>query len=157
MQSCKYSTTPKEEDKRKIILQKGGVRFYRKRRKVSQDSGILHLADKVSPEFQTQKNGVKHATVTQCRTTTTLCPVRIWAEIIIRLDSYLGTTRDTPLNTFWINHQKTAITSQMTTEYLRSGTLFFGKEILGFSYKEVGTHSIWSGLAMELYLAKVYP
>ena len=28
---------------------------------------------------------------------------------------------------------------------------------LEFSHKEVGTHSIWSGLAMDLYLAKAYP
>ena len=45
----------------------------------------------------------------------------------------------------------------MTTKYLRSGTLSFGEEILGFSNKEVGTHSIWSGFSMELYLAKAYP
>ena len=45
----------------------------------------------------------------------------------------------------------------MTTNSLRAGTLYFDKERLGFSHKEVGTHSIWSGFAMELYLAKVYP
>ena len=77
---------------------------------MSHDSGILHLADKVSPAFRTQKNGVKNATVTQWRTTTTLCPVRIWAKIIISLDSYLETTRDTPVNTFWVESQKMTIT-----------------------------------------------
>ena len=45
----------------------------------------------------------------------------------------------------------------MKTKYLRSGTLSFGKERLGFSHKEVGNHSIRSGFSMELYLAKVYP
>ena len=45
----------------------------------------------------------------------------------------------------------------MTTKYLRSGTIYFGKERLVFSHKEVDTHSIWSGFSMELYLAKVYP
>ena len=48
------------------------------------------------------------------------------------------------------------ITSQMTTNSLRSGILYFGEEILGFSHKELGTHSIRSGFSMELYLAKVY-
>ena len=43
----------------------------------------------------------------------------------------------------------------MTTKYLRSGTIYFIEERLVFSHKEVGTHSIWSGLAMKLYLAKV--
>ena len=45
----------------------------------------------------------------------------------------------------------------MTTKSLRSGTLSFGKKILGFSHKEVGTHSIWSGFVVELYLAKLHP
>ena len=45
----------------------------------------------------------------------------------------------------------------MATKYLRSGTLYFGEERLGFSHKEVGTHYIWSGFAIELYLEKVYP
>ena len=45
----------------------------------------------------------------------------------------------------------------MTTNSLRAVTLSFGEERLGFSHKEVGTHSIRSGFAMELYLAKVYP
>ena len=49
------------------------------------------------------------------------------------------------------------ITSQMKTKWLRSGTLSFGEERLGFSNKEVGTQSIRSGFDMELYLAKVYP
>ena len=111
----------------------------------------------LTPTFCTQKNGVKNGTVTQWRRTTTLCPVSIWAEIIILLDSYLGTTCDTPVNTVWVERQKTTITSQMTTNYLREGTLSFGEERLGFSHKEVGTHSIQSGFAMELYLAKVYP
>ena len=44
----------------------------------------------------------------------------------------------------------------MTTKSLRSGTYYFGEERLGFSHKEVGTHSIRLGSAMELYLAKVY-
>ena len=44
----------------------------------------------------------------------------------------------------------------MTTKYLRSDTLSLGKERLIFSHKEVDTHSIWSGFAMELFLTKVY-
>ena len=72
MRPCKYSATPKGEDKLTRILQKGGIRSYRKRRKISHDSGILNLSDKVSLIFLTQKNGVKNATVTQWWTTTTL-------------------------------------------------------------------------------------
>ena len=87
MWSCEYSITSKEEDKCIGILQKGDIRFYIKRGEISHDSGILHISYKFSLKFRTHKNGVKNATVTQWRTATTLCPVRIWAEIIIRLDS----------------------------------------------------------------------
>ena len=45
----------------------------------------------------------------------------------------------------------------MTTNSLRTGKVSFGKDRLGLSHKEVGTHSIRSGFAMELYLEKVYP
>ena len=126
MRSCEYSKTHKGENKRTRILQKGDIGFYRKCRKLSHDSGILHLDDKVFSAFRTQENGVKNATVTQWRTATTLCPVRIWAEIIIRLDSYSGTTRDTPVNKVWVELQKITITSQMTTKSLREVTFYFG-------------------------------
>ena len=59
MQYCKYSTTPKGEDKHTRILQKGDIHLYRKRCKISHNSGILHLADKVSLKFRTQKTGLK--------------------------------------------------------------------------------------------------
>ena len=52
---------------------------------------------------------------------------------------------------------KKTITSHMTTKSLRLGTLSFGEGRLRFSHKEVGTHSIWSGLAMDLYLTNAYP
>ena len=65
MRSCKHWTTPKGEDKCTRIIQKGDICFYRKRRELSHNSGILHLANKFSLTFLTQKNGVKNATVTQ--------------------------------------------------------------------------------------------
>ena len=157
MRSCEYSTTTKGEDKHTRILQKGDIRFYRKRREIYHDSGILHLADKFSPTFRTKKNGVKNATVTQRWTTTTLCPLHIWEKIIIRLDTYSGTTSDTPVNTVWVERHKTMITSQMTTNSLRAGTLSLGEERMGFSQKEVGNHYKRSWFAMKIYLDKVYP
>ena len=45
----------------------------------------------------------------------------------------------------------------MTKNSLRADTIYFGEERLGFSHKEVVTHSIRSGFIMELYLAKVHP
>ena len=109
----------------------------------------------ISPQPYADRKGVKNATVTQWWTDKTLCQVRIWAEIIIQLESYSGTTCDKTVNTVWVDIQKTTINSQMTTKSLRSGTLPYGKETLGFSQKEVKPHSNWSGFAMGLYLAKL--
>ena len=75
---------------------------------------MLHLGDKVSLTCNTHKNGVINARVTQWQTAATLYLVHKWAEIIIRLDSYSGTTRDTPVNTISVELQKIMITSQMT-------------------------------------------
>ena len=52
------------EHKQTCILQKGGIEFYRKRHKLLHSIGRIHLAEKVSPAFRTQKNWVKNATVT---------------------------------------------------------------------------------------------
>ena len=157
MRLCEYSTTPKGDTKRTRILQKGHIQFYIKRRELTQDSRILHLVNKLSPTFCTQKNAVKNGTIKQWRTTTSLSLVSIWAEIIIELDSYPGTTLYATVNTVWVYHHKTAITSQMTTKYLSSGTISFGKQSLGFSHKDVGTQSLRSGFSMGLLIAKFYP
>ena len=45
----------------------------------------------------------------------------------------------------------------MTTKYLWSGTLSFGKLKIIFSHKDVETHSLCSGFTKELFIARVYP
>ena len=45
----------------------------------------------------------------------------------------------------------------MKIKSLRSGTLSFREKHLGFSRKEVGTQSLWSGFSMEFFLAWIYP
>ena len=65
MRSCEYSNIPKGEDKRTQILQKENIQFYRKRRELPHESGILHLSNKVFPAFLTEKIDFKNTTVTQ--------------------------------------------------------------------------------------------
>ena len=64
-------------------------------------------------------------------------------------------TVEKTLNTVWVENIKTAITSQMATKSLRSGTLYFDKEELGFSPTDVVTNYLRSELAMELSLDKI--
>ena len=44
---------------------KRGILFYIKGREIPNDSGILHMANKVYPKFRNKKNGVKNATLTK--------------------------------------------------------------------------------------------
>ena len=90
---------------------RGGIKFYRKRRKIPHSSGHLHLADKVSLLFRTQKNGVKNSTVNQWRTWKHLCIVQLWVYIVTRMDLYPGSSDDTPVNTVWVENHRTTLTS----------------------------------------------
>ena len=157
MRSCKYSASPKGWHKQTRILRKGDIKCYRKRRKLPHSSRRLNLVDKVSLTFRTQKNGVNNATVTQWRKGKHICPVQVWADLVTRLDYYPGSSYNTHVNTVWVKNHKTTITSQIKTKSLMSGTLSFGEERLRLSHKEVGTHSLWSGFSMELFLTRVYP
>ena len=97
---------------------KGGIKFYRKRCKITHIIGLIHLTDKVSQTLETEKNGVKNSTKTQWEIGKYLCPVRIWADIITRLYSYPDTTYNTPFNIVWLYKSKTTITYQMTVKAL---------------------------------------
>ena len=83
MRSCKYLSNPKGEAKQTRILRKGDIRFYIKRCKLAHNSGCIYIEGKFSPTFGAYKNGVKNATLSQWRTVEFLCPLQIWAGIIL--------------------------------------------------------------------------
>ena len=61
------------------------------------------------------------------------------------------------MDTLWVENHNRTIMYQITTKPLRSGTVSFREERLGFSHKEVDNHSLWYGFSIELLLARVYP
>ena len=123
MKSCEYYTTPNGDNKQINILRKGEIRFYRKQRELMHSSGCIHLEEKESLKFRTQNNGVTNTTLTQWRTGKHLCQVKLWSDIIIRMEPYPGTTDDNPVDTVWVENHKKTTTSQMTIKLLRSFTL----------------------------------
>ena len=78
-------------------------------------------------------------------------------EIISIMDSYPETTNNTPVNKVYIDNSRTMITYQMKTRTLRSGALYFGEDWVGFSHKDMGTHSLQSEFSVELFLSWKYP
>ena len=91
-------------------------------------------------------------TVSQPRSGKALCPVMIWAKIVRRVLSYKGCSENTSVNVVKIAENNHYITSKEIFKHI-SHTVE-NIDGLGFSGKDVGTHSIRSSLAMTLYLAK---
>ena len=106
MLSFKYWTTSKGDYKWTLILWKGNIIFCRKWCKLTHEISRVHILDKVYPESRTYNNGVKNATVAQCWKGKYLCPLHIWSYIITIVDSYPGTSYDTPVNTVWVKNPR---------------------------------------------------
>ena len=68
---------------------------------------------------------------------------------------YPKTTIDSQINLFIIGNKIHELKSPQIVEKLRSAGGLVTEENLGFSVKEIGTHSIRSGAAMSLFLGGV--
>jgi hypothetical protein len=154
MRSCEYSTVSGE--RRTKLLQVSNIRFFKNKKEVPHSSPHLHLADCVSITFTFQKNEHRDETITMHRTLDpTLCPVRSWAAIITRLWSYDDTTTSTTVNTFQHKGKTLRVKASQILTTLRTVVSTMGADTLGFTAKEIGTHSIRSSSAMAMYLASV--
>ena len=132
------------------------IRFFKDGHLLSTPSAILKFADSVAVTFEMQKNEQKHETIIHGRTDdSVLCPVKQWALLVNRIWSYQGTTENTPVSTVWRHDRHEQITSRQVITFLRAACATIGSARLGFEPKEIGTHSLRSGAAMEMYLAAV--
>jgi hypothetical protein len=85
-----------------------------------------------------------------------LCPgVLQWAQLVNKILSYPNTTCDTPVCAVWHHGRPDKITSTQVLSALCAASKAVGSARLGFEPSEMGTHSLCSGAAMEMYLAKV--
>ena len=91
--------TPQKRQKYTRILRKGDIKFKRKRHDLTHDSGLFHLTEKVLLIIWTHKNGYKNAIVSHLRTGKYLYMVRIWEDILSRMESYPYTSYGTPIYT----------------------------------------------------------
>jgi hypothetical protein len=166
MRSCEYSTTNKDDGKRKTnIITCDGVRFFGgtaqgEIRELPHDLPLTSLrqAECVSITFVEQKNGEKMETITQHRVNSgNLCPVKAWAETIKRVRSYPGTTGKSAVNLFALpkSGKLVSITAKQMRAHIIAHVNKIGPDKLGIDIKRVGTHSLRSSCAMLLYLAEV--
>ena len=115
----------------------------------------LEYADYVTKMFEWKRKDNRMDTVTQMASgDRLLCPVRLDAVLVRRMRGYPGSSDNTPMSVVWRNDRIEHITSNEMVEALRAAVGALGEEKLGILMKEVGTHSIWLGAAMAMYLGE---
>jgi len=82
---------------------------------------------------------------------TNICPVRTWACLTLRILNYPGATLDLPVNTYKINETIDILPSTDILRHIRATMDVIGIDVLGFTSKDVGCHSIRSSFDMFLY------
>ena len=153
MRSCEYSSV-KVKGKTELI-RLSDIVFYKIKRKLnSRLDNIEQDATSVAITFRNQKNGEKDAMITQHRNSNELCPVKSLAKLTKRILNYKGTNLNSTMNTVMIDDQLVQIKSELVLNRLREVVNLFGVDDLGFHKNEIGTHSIRSSTAMQLFLNK---
>ena len=111
----------------------------------------------ISITFEDQKNREKNQAINLHRSKDQiLCPVQAWAKVVKRIQSYAGSCRDSPVNSFELKGKLFRITNINITQALCSTVdKMRNTHNLGFTSEEIGTHSIRSGGAMAMCLAKL--
>ena len=155
MRSCEYSKV--HGDRKTKLLTVKDIRFFRGRKEIKKDiSTFYNRATSVSICFRMQKNDEKEAVVTMHRSSKGLCPVKTWGEIVDRVLSYPRANQNSPVNLVEIETTKkpkyVQIRSSDILKHIRNTVTQIGEDKLGFTAKEVGTHSIRSSFAMFLHL-----
>lgn len=154
--SCEYLKVPQSDQRRTKILCLRNIRFFKDGRLIPSPSQELESADSVTITFEMQKNDLKHDSVTHgASDDSVLCPVLQWARVVNRIWSYPGTSLDTPVSAVWRHDRIEHITSGELVNILRAAVKAVGKDQLGFTADEIGTHSIRSGAAMQMYLGEI--
>ncbi len=106
--------------------------------------------------FEMQKNDEKFDKVTHGRTDdSVLCPVLQWAHLVSRIWTYPGASLDTNVCSVWQNGRMEHITSKTILQHLRAACATIGSACIGCEPHEIGTHSLRSGAAMEMYLGEI--
>jgi len=159
MRSCEYSNVTGKR-KTKVVCFRN-IRFFQKNRLLKHNSPGIHLATAVSITFEWQKRDVRDDVITHQKSNDSIgegimCPVRACIELVKRIYSEQVPNKSIPdlqINSVIKGGILTTIPSSMILSRIRLAVRTIGKEKLGFSERDVGTHSNRSGGAMGMYLA----
>jgi hypothetical protein len=150
MRSCEYVHVTGTRRTKPLRLQ--NLRFFQNNRVMSLDDPDLCSATALSITFKFQKLDVRNETVHQHVTEhPILCPGLRWAAIVQRILDYPGCNENSLVSTVLTK----LVTSAFLETQLQAAVKRIGKDVLGYSHLDIGTHSIRSGGAMAMYLAGV--
>jgi hypothetical protein len=118
-------------------------------------------AQSVSITFEFQKKEVRDDTISHQRSgdrnnNGPMCPVKACISLILRAQTFPlspDQLMDTPINTLFLSRVPQQIPSEVFLDTIRRTVKDMGKEKLGFSPEECGTHSNRSGGAMSMFLS----
>ena len=154
MRSCEYSEVT--GNRKTKLLQLKNIRFFQGRQEIAKSKNMnLNNITCVTIIFMKQKNKHKEADITMHKSNSELCPVMAWGSIVKRILHYNNINLDTPVNYVELHNKPRHVTSTDVLNLIRLYVAIEGKDKLGFSPEDVGTHSIRSSFAMFLHLQKV--
>jgi hypothetical protein len=155
--SCEYSLVPKKERKTRPLRVKD-IEFRNGATVIPHDDPNIFHAETVVAKFGPQKGGVYEDEIPMDNTNDPILnPNIIWGRIITRIRSYPGFSPNWPVYTFYdpSTARFNPIKNTDIQRAIKSSVSALGRDTLGFGPDDVGTHSVRSSLAMQLYLQKV--
>jgi hypothetical protein len=151
--SCEYSKV--KGPRRTKPIRVGDIQFRRGKIIIPHNLPELHSAETVSVIFRDQKNRSKFQTRTAWTTNEEIAnTVFAWSKIVQRVRA-LQHCKESPEVYHFENESGTIdmVTNELLLIQLRSTVAALGVSALGYTPKEIGTHSICSGAAMALVLS----
>ena len=157
MRSCEYSQVPTRDEQVTKLLQLEDLHFYDvENKQLDQQDKFLHrTAHTLTITFKNQKNRKKQQVIPITKSNNKLCPVKIWAQIVKRLWSYVDTTMQTDVNVVRIPRcaETFVVTKRNVETKLKSAVLALGEDSLGVKAIDTGCHSIRATFATILQLS----
>lgn len=100
IRSCKCSLVTGE--RKNWLLTLWEIKFLKNNKKIVRTKANSHLikADSVSIRFISQKNNKMVQKITMQKNGSSLCPVKIWAKIVLRILECPDNSLDIPVNTY---------------------------------------------------------
>ena len=156
MRSCEYTKTRRVNEQKTRAIRAKDIVFRNEAEIIPHNDPRIFIAETVVITFNKQKNGIVDDSISaDSSNDMDLCPVKHWATTISRLRSYPNYSDAWPVYCYFDpnTNKMTSISSTEIFDDIKAAVDAIGEKTLGFTSKDVGTHSNRSGFAMMLYLS----